>query len=135
MWEYVRKGFIFSLRLLRKPTPVITMDSEFPIFLMLMIFFMISFDIVLLLLFFLDQSWPFHWREFWFMFVHELFNTYICQQHLSFLYVTNRFWEGNKYFLKQLKHFFTKHCCFIFIINLEWFKTTLNEVKCKKELF
>ena len=108
------------------PLQIIPMDLEFPIIPMLMSFFKILFDIILLLTFLLSQYWPFHWRNFLCMFVHEPFTTHIFQQHFLFLYVTNRFWEGNRYFLKQLKNFSTKHFCLIFIINYELFNPTLN---------
>ena len=110
------------------PLQLISMDLEFPIIPMLMSFFEI-FYIVFLIIPFLDQSLPFHWRYFWFVLVNEIFTSCICEQHLSFLYLINRFWEGNRYFLKTTQLFIHKNFCSVFIINLECFDTTLNEVK------
>ena len=92
------------------PHQLTPMDLVFLIIPMLMRFSKI-FDIVLLLMWILAQSWYFNCKELLFMFVHEPFTTYICQQNLLFLYVTNRFWEWNRYFMKQLNNVFTKHCC------------------------
>ena len=80
------------------PLKLIPMDLEIPIIPMLMIFLM-NLYIVFLILWFLYQSWYFNWRGL-FMFVHEPFTSFICQQCLYIIYVINRFWKGNGYFIK-----------------------------------
>ena len=90
--------FLYITTFGNNPLQLIPMDLEFTIIPMLVIFFMIFFDIVFLLILFLAQSWSFNCREFWFMFVHKPFTTYICQQHLLFPYITNRFWGATRIF-------------------------------------
>ena len=122
------KGFICVMNSGNNPLKIIPMDLDFWSF----------------------QCWWDFWRFFilssflcssllvlgllsrcWFdlcLYVNQLTPISVNNMCLFFMW-SKRFWKGNRYFLKYISHFFTKHCYSAPILCIELCNPTLNEVE------